>query len=84
MMCVLREIKQHIVNGVLMKDMFKMVYVAPMKVDTSSHRTLASPRLDSDRSRVGLPGSAISLLRGAWLNFALFFMCAVSRSSLFP
>ena len=31
MMCVLREINQHIVNGVLMKDMFKMVYVAPMK-----------------------------------------------------
>jgi len=30
-MCVLREINQHIVNGVLMKDMFKIVYVAPMK-----------------------------------------------------
>ena len=31
MMCVLREIGQHIVQGVLQKDMFKMVYVAPMK-----------------------------------------------------
>ena len=31
MMCVLREIGQHIVDGVLRKDQFKVVYVAPMK-----------------------------------------------------
>jgi len=31
MMCVLREIGHHIVNGSLQKDLFKIVYVAPMK-----------------------------------------------------
>jgi len=31
MMCILRAIGQHIDNGVLRKDQFKMVYVAPMK-----------------------------------------------------
>jgi activating signal cointegrator complex subunit 3 len=31
MMCVLREVGLHIENGVLQKDMFKIVYVAPMK-----------------------------------------------------
>lgn len=30
-MCILREIQAHIVGGVLQKDSFKMVYVAPMK-----------------------------------------------------
>lgn len=31
MMCILREVGLHIVNGVLQKDLFKIVYVAPMK-----------------------------------------------------
>jgi activating signal cointegrator complex subunit 3 len=31
MMAVLHEVEQHIVGGVLQKDSFKIVYVAPMK-----------------------------------------------------
>ena len=31
LMCILREIGAHIVNGVLQKDLFKIIYVAPMK-----------------------------------------------------
>lgn len=31
MLCITQTIKQHIVNGVIKKDAFKIVYVAPMK-----------------------------------------------------
>ncbi len=31
MLCVTQTIKQHIENGVVKKDSFKIVYVAPMK-----------------------------------------------------
>lgn len=42
MMCILREIQAHIVDGVLQKDSFKMVYVAPMKVRAQAQ---AAPRV---------------------------------------
>lgn len=31
MLCIVQTIKQHIENGVIKKDAFKIVYVAPMK-----------------------------------------------------
>jgi len=49
MMCVLREINQHIVNGVLMKDMFKMVYVAPMKALAQEVQTTFQKRSERQK-----------------------------------